>query len=315
MKQLFLATLVGSILFARDAQACSCVPTPAGFISWESNRVPRNLVGFPWYGGGPTDATWLPPKAAFHLVRVRPGKLPEPRAFTLERSDSVFPDQTIPEFLQGNSVIHDGLLHTKDQEGRDMVWPRPVIVLLRPSTPLLPGSTYQLTYDRGLEEDDFGDRVRDVPPQKITFTIDTDEIAMDGTDASILVSEEKVGSLAVTARRGRCSTGITAASRSLELVLPAGMRKWRHVFLYSTLVDGRGWRPAPHNCLVVRHGTSWVGRGRDLVYATCSGEAPTDSLSEGTHTVEMEAWLPGTKTIVRAKTSVTLTCDRRPTRR
>jgi hypothetical protein len=315
MKQIVLATLVGSILFARDAHACSCAPTPPGFLSWGSNKVPRNLVGFPWYGGAPTDAAWLPPEAAFHLTRVRPGKPPEPLAFTLERSDSVFPDRTIPEFLLGKSVIHDGLLHTKDQQGRDMVWPRRVIVLLRPATPLLPGSTYQLTYDRGPAVDDFGERLRDVPPQKIRFTVDEDGIAMDGNSASILVGEEEVRSLAVTARRGRCSTGITAASLSLDLVLPAGMRKWRDFFLYSTLVDGRGWRPAPNNCLVVRHGTSWVGRGRDLVYATCSGETPTDNLSEGTHTVEMEAWLPGTKTVVRAKTSVTLTCDRRPTRR
>jgi hypothetical protein len=314
MKQIVLATLVGSILGARDAHACSCASPPAGFLSWESNKVPLNVVGFPWYGGEPTDGACLPPKAAFHLVRFRPGKPPEPLAFTLERSDSVFPDRTIPEFLRGNSVIHDGLLHTKDQEGRDMVWPRRVIVLLRPATALFPGSTYQLTYDHGPAVDHFGERVRDVPRQKTTFTVDEDGVSMDETAASILVGEERAGSLAVTARRGRCSTDITAASRSLDLVLPAGMRKWRDVFLYSTLVDGRGWRPAPNNCLVVPHGTSWVGRGRDLVYATCSGETPADNLSEGTHAVEMEAWLPGTKTVVRAKISVTLTCDRRRTR-
>jgi hypothetical protein len=112
---------------------------------------------------------------------------------------------------------------------------------------------------------------------------------------------------------GRCSADVPAATRELELQLPPDMRKWRRHFLYTTLVDGRGWRPQPNNCLVVPHGTSRVERGRDLVYASCDLDARPDALSQGTHTVEMEAWLPGTKTVLRAKTTFTLTCADRPT--
>ena len=112
----------------------------------------------------------------------------------------------------------------------------------------------------------------------------------------------------MSTRRGNCRTQIVAASRAIEFVLPAGMKKWREFFLYATNVDGIGWRPSASLCDGIPHGTTWMGSGKDLLYARCSGGAPADNLSEGMHKVEMVAWLPGTKTVLRAQTTVTLTC-------
>ena len=315
MKQIVLAILAISVAFTARAHACSCVPEGGGFLEWEGNEVPSNLASFPWYGGEPTDGAWLPPNSAFHLERLRAGEPSQPLAVSLERSDSVFPDRTIPDFLAGQSTIRDGLLHTVDRKGQDMVWPRPVLVVVKPLVRLVPGATYRIVYEREPAPSMFGEPGRAEPPQKITFKVLSARIPAVEPGAALVVGEQKVGGLRVSTRKGSCSTEITAASRPLELRLPPGLAKWRQFFLYSTLVDGRGWRPSPTICDNVPHGMSWVGPGRELIYATCGGGTPSDSLAEGEHTVEVVAWLPGTPTLIRASNKVALSCGRRPTSR
>lgn len=315
--KLILTTVVASGLLANVAQACSCGEGDESGFLWQGlNTVPRNLAAFPWEGGEAHDRTSLPSKQDFHLERLRQGSAPQAVDFVLERADAIFPDRTIPDFLLDGASVRDGLLYFKGRNGKDEVWPRPVIAVLRPTATLLAGATYRLTYDRAPVVDMFGNNPRSRPPQILTFTVGKEDgPSAQAESASIEVGEQKIESLTVSTRKGSCATTISAASRKVRLKLPTQMEKWRQFLLYSTTVDGRGWRPSPSLCQQVPHGTSWVGPGLDLLYASCSGGKPADDLPEGTHTVELEAWLPGTTKIVRGKATLSLKCDRRPTSR
>jgi len=225
--KLILTTVVASGLLANVAQACSCGEGDESGFLWQGlNTVPRNLAAFPWEGGEAHDRTSLPSKQDFHLERLRQGSAPQAVDFVLERADAIFPDRTIPDFLLDGASVRDGLLYFKGRNGKDEVWPRPVIAVLRPTATLLAGATYRLTYDRAPVVDMFGNNPRSRPPQILTFTVGKEDgPSAQAESASIEVGEQKIESLTVSTRKGSCATTISAASRKVRLKL---QRRWRN---------------------------------------------------------------------------------------
>ncbi|MEZ4458479.1 MAG: hypothetical protein R3E66_01875 [bacterium] len=81
-------------------------------------------------------------------------------------------------------------------------------------------------------------------------------------------------------------------------------------FVYTTYVDGEVWARQSNYCVPVGPGTSWVGLGRDRLVADCGADPQNDGpLGLGTHTVYMEARLPGTDLVWTTDTkTVELSC-------
>ena len=111
---------------------------------------------------------------------------------------------------------------------------------------------------------------------------------------------------------GSCSTSVDAATATVEIALDAAAAPWADVLAYETRVDGAAWAPVGSIVQRIPLGSSWVGRARDRVYAICGANEMMGfpGVSEGTHTIEMRATIPGTAlTLATNSVTVELTCD------
>lgn len=109
-----------------------------------------------------------------------------------------------------------------------------------------------------------------------------------------------------------CGVRVNAAQLPIEMVLPEAMMPFRDQLYFETIIDGTDrWSPSATICTLVLPGTSWQGKGVDLLYSVC-GETPAlaqGELASGRHTVEMRASLPGTNvSAVTSKVEVDLRC-------
>jgi hypothetical protein len=95
---------------------------------------------------------------------------------------------------------------------------------------------------------------------------------------SLSVGAASIGELSATTVSGSCTSPITAAQATLSLALSADAAPFEEALILKTIVDGEPWS----------HGK--------LLYAQCaSDDDGTDpGLTEGEHSVWMEAKLPGT---------------------
>ena len=135
------------------------------------------------------------------------------------------------------------------------------------------------------------------------------------TDLGVLVATPNVVEpLALADGSGSCASTVTAATVRVTLELSTGALPWKDVFAFETWVDGEPWGSAHHIAREPVIGSSWEGRGVDLMFSICetpSGSMPVvEPLDEGTHEVKMRAWLPGSSTVVETSSIVfTLSCD------
>lgn len=116
----------------------------------------------------------------------------------------------------------------------------------------------------------------------------------------------------VSSAGGSCSEPLQAAVVDVELELHASAKPWRDLLVYRTVVDDQPWEPRSDLASNAAPGTSWVGRGRDRLYAACAEVGSTigrKGLSEGSHAVRFEATLPGSDTVYKSDTvEVELSC-------
>lgn len=135
------------------------------------------------------------------------------------------------------------------------------------------------------------------------------------TDLGVLVATPStVEPLALADGSGSCASTVTAAAVRVTLEPSAGALPWKDVFAFETFVDGEPWAGSHHIAREPVIGSSWEGRGIDLVFSICEipgGSSPVvEPLDEGLHQVKMRAWIPGTSTTVETPSiAFTLSCD------
>lgn len=106
-----------------------------------------------------------------------------------------------------------------------------------------------------------------------------------------------------------CSASASAAHAAFEVALPAEVAPWGALLAYETFVDGERWSASNDATQQVHHGGSWVGIGKDVVYAVCDENtaATYRGVSAGRHQVVMRARLAGEPSL--ALESAPLTID------
>ena len=109
-----------------------------------------------------------------------------------------------------------------------------------------------------------------------------------------------------------CSASASAAHAAFEVALPAEVAPWGALLAYETFVDGARWSASNDATQQVHHGGSWVGIGKDVVYAVCDEETAAiyRGVSAGRHQVVMRARLAGDPSVAleSAPLTVELAC-------
>ncbi len=114
---------------------------------------------------------------------------------------------------------------------------------------------------------------------------------------------------------GDCSGDFSAAQVPVTLELSPEAKPWSDAFFYETQVDGKPYHPDQFVDPIPPLGASWVGRGKDLLFALCEKTDANDvqvpsQATEGQHTVVIHAIIPGTQVDVSsAPLQVTLDCN------
>ena len=269
--------------------ACSCLCEEYGFLLKSGTELPHNAIGVPWHGSlyGKDGKLTLPPKESFQVLTIDND----------HTTDVAFDLQLI----------------------QDSPWEG--LVLVVPGIGFVPGSTYRFTYQER--------RCRLRPEgSEVEVSVSDDPFVVNDVEATLEIHKQTHGTLQVVTISGMCTTFIAAAQIHIEMQLPQGLSRWKDALLFSTHINNdklsqpKVWRPAPDLCDQPPAGLSWVGKGRELVFAEC-GPAPSlvtnpsgqrggaaISMPEGKHAVEMVAWLPGTNLTLTASVSIKLECPR-----
>jgi MYXO-CTERM domain-containing protein len=173
-------------------------------------------------------------------------------------------------------------------------------LLITPTSPLAPDADY------ALEGDDVCTAGGPTGPTKATFHTGA-AAPLPTTLGTLSASTPKVSSLGVAAY-GACSTTISAAQAAVDLTLADEALLWQGVLSFRTRVDDAPW--SYRSSLFSSSGLG--GAMHEIVYASCEGDANgvESGLAEGTHTVQIEATLPGSTVVLQTEPiSVTLSCS------
>lgn len=147
--------------------------------------------------------------------------------------------------------------------------------------------------------------------QQVSVTISDQAAVSPAGPVALKVGKPIMDALAVAAG-GSCSEGITAAQFPIKMDLPEAMGVFRDQLYFETIIDGARWDASASLCNPVVPGTSWRGKGVDLLFIACTPFS-SQGLAAGRHTVEMRASLPGTDFLaVTSKVEVELRCQREP---
>ncbi|TXC67855.1 hypothetical protein FRC91_19420 [Bradymonadales bacterium TMQ1] len=139
----------------------------------------------------------------------------------------------------------------------------------------------------------------------------TEPAALPETLGRLRVDQRPDQPLEVDTTSGSCSWEI-AADQALVALLPSDeVLPWWELLIFTTYVDGERWeyfRSIAGTGGPVGEGLS--GRGRALIYAGCEEDNQGGGLSEGTHTVQMKAHLPGSEVEIWSESlEVDFSCD------
>jgi len=267
------------------SEVCSCMYQGGRFLVSTGAVIPLDSRGIPWSG----------------ILWNRDGELelPDPTGFSIERIDA-----------SGRTGVGVELeLVTGPLIGEERFSSH--LILVKPRGGFVAKAQYVFT--------DYGAhtvvrRVYDEPRQ-VVITVSDRRLSgiLSTVSASILASEQARAVLSVE-NGASCSILVDATQIALALELPAELSWWNDVLLFTTNVDGEVWRPRTSVCSEIAPGESWMGRGADLVFASCTDSLPRSSrpsfeLSEGRHDVVMTAWWPGVDVSISASTQVELSCS------
>ncbi len=143
--------------------------------------------------------------------------------------------------------------------------------------------------------------------QRVSVTISDHAAVSPVGPVALKVGKPIMDALAV-AKGVSCSESVTAAQLPIEMDLPEAMGVFRDQLYFETIIDGARWGASASICSPVVPGTSWRGKGVDLLFSACTPFS-SQGLASGRHTVEMRASLPGTDvSAVTSKVEVELRC-------
>jgi uncharacterized protein (TIGR03382 family) len=179
-------------------------------------------------------------------------------------------------------------------------------IRLIPGTPLTPGLNYTF------HDPDACTSIFDHPDDTFTFAA-TAAAPLPTTLGELTVTAMTLAPLELAGGAG-CSEQITSARADVSLTLSASASPWKDALVYTTWVDGEQWSASADLQASPAYGESWVGRGRDRVYAACTApQEASPGVPEGQHSVELRAALPGTDLDLRSTSvMVTLKCAGSP---
>ena len=178
----------------------------------------------------------------------------------------------------------------------------PGTFLIAPLEKLFPGNRYRFS------------RKQQVQPsggiQKVEAIVENTAFVEIKDQIELWLSPPTRASLKIEAP-GRCSRSADMIAQDVQINGPEAIERWRFALLFDTIVDGkRDWHPRDHLCGDYSAGSSWRGRGTDVIFAECGvGNFKHAGLSEGAHDVSMTISVPGTKlAVVTKKRPFMLTC-------
>lgn len=119
----------------------------------------------------------------------------------------------------------------------------------------------------------------------------------------------------ITIDSATCDEQVSVCGVAVEIALSPEAQPWADALSYSTLVDGQPWHVVRSALFPNVTGGSFVGRGKDVIFARspvpADGTAPGTSF--GTHTIVMRATLPGTDLMLEtAPIEINLDCGDQP---
>ncbi|TXD35160.1 hypothetical protein FRC98_16955 [Lujinxingia vulgaris] len=177
------------------------------------------------------------------------------------------------------------------------------IYFWKPLEALEPGATYRVRGANFCED----------PPEPVMEHVfkATEPAPFPEKLGRLRVDQRPDAPLEVDTTSGSCSWEI-AADQALVALLPSEeVLPWWELLIFTTYVDGERWeysRSLAGFGGPVGEGLS--GRGRALIYAGCEEDNQGGGLSEGTHTVQMKAHLPGSEVEIWSDSlEVDLSCD------
>jgi hypothetical protein len=111
---------------------------------------------------------------------------------------------------------------------------------------------------------------------------------------------------------GSCWSLVDAVIAEVEVALSEEAAPWRDALYWRTQVDGEYWLPSGGIGLTRPYGGSWVGRGRDVIFARCSQPADEGAedqgVAAGTHEVTMTGRLLGDVDVSTPPLAIELDC-------
>ena len=150
----------------------------------------------------------------------------------------------------------------------------------------------------------------DVVEVESTFTVSAP--AELPTDLGTISASSLEDTELALAEDASCTNTQNVITTKIELKLSDDALAWEDALAFETVVNGDFWGPAEFSGQGFPLGSSWVGRGEDLVFAICEENPYSEHsyLLPGTHTVQMRARIPGTDVVIETnELTLQLDCD------
>jgi len=126
----------------------------------------------------------------------------------------------------------------------------------------------------------------------------TPEVALPTGLGTVEVGAVQVGPLVVGTSSGSCSTEANTVYADVRLELSKEANPWRDLLEYETLVNGKRVVMSESINVGPQPWMSWVGRGKDRLYALCGDSHGFEGVGPGRHSVQFRARVAGTETVV-----------------
>jgi hypothetical protein len=175
----------------------------------------------------------------------------------------------------------------------------PLTYEVRPLAPFTPGVEYTFRAPESCEQ---FEENRNFLPQ---------EVAPAPTQLGIL----QLGStgrerIYIRGDGGTCTDRLVATVASISVVLTPEAEPWQNVLLYTTKVNGNVWSVSDSLNSNYPIGSSWQGRGYDVLFASCESGKTGGGLAQGVHEVVFEARLPDSTLVLSTPPlMIELSCD------